>query len=579
MELFKLLGTIAVDNAQAKEAIDDTANKAEAGSKKTDSSFKKIGESALKIGKSVLTAGAALGGAWIAAIESSREYRTEMGKLDTAFVTNGHSSEAAKKTYQDLQAVLGDTDVSVEAANHLAVMTDNEKDLQTWTDICTGVFATFGDSLPIEGLTEAANETAKTGQLTGGLVDALNWAGIGEEEFQAKLDACSTEQERQKLIMDTLNGTYKKASEQYKETNKDVMAANRANEKLSSAFAELGRVGEPILTAIKNKTAEMVAAAVPLLQSFITKIKDMIKWFKQNKSTVQAWAAGILAATVTVSGFVLVLKWGSIMSKATTALKLVTGGVKALNLAMKANIIGLIVSLIIGLVAAFVYLWKNNEGFRNFWLKMWEKIKSATSSAVAWIKNKFGDLKSAVSKVKNTFGSIKDAIADKIEGARDAVKNAIDKIKGFFPLSIGKIFSNLKIPKISVSGGKAPFGIAGKGKLPNFNVKWNAEGGILDKATIFGRVGDTLLGGGEAGAEAIAPIDTLLDYVRIAVRGENEGVRKTLIEQTQLLIDFLARSMPHGVRLDSGVLVGELTPAIDMQLSDRWNHAQRGNTR
>ena len=579
MELFKLLGTIAVDNAQAKEAIDDTANKAEAGSKKTDSSFKKIGESALKIGKSVLTAGAALGGAWIAAIESSREYRTEMGKLDTAFVTNGHSSEAAKKTYQDLQAVLGDTDVSVEAANHLAVMTDNEKDLQTWTDICTGVFATFGDSLPIEGLTEAANETAKVGEVTGPLADALNWAGISEDTFNEKLAKCSTEQERQKLIMETLNGTYKKASEQYKETNKDVMAANRANEKLSSAFAELGRVGEPILTAIKNKTAEMVAAAVPLLQSFITKIKDMIKWFKQNKSTVQAWAAGILAATVTVSGFVLVLKWGSIMSKATTALKLVTGGVKALNLAMKANIIGLIVSLIIGLVAAFVYLWKNNEGFRNFWLKMWEKIKSATSSAVTWIKNKFGDLKSAVSKVKNTFSSIKDAIADKIEGARDAVKNAVDKIKGFFPLSIGKIFSNLKIPKISVSGGKAPFGIAGKGKLPNFNVKWNAEGGILDKATIFGRVGDTLLGGGEAGAEAIAPIDTLLDYVRSAVRGENEGVRKTLIEQTQLLIDFLARSMPHGVRLDSGVLVGELTPAIDMQLSDRWNHAQRGNTR
>lgn len=579
MELFKLLGTIAVDNAQAKKAISDTAKEAETGSEKTDSSFKKIGESALKIGKSVLTAGAAMGGAWIAAIEGSREYRTEMGKLDTAFTTNGHSSKAAKKTYQDLQAVLGDTDVSVEAANHLAVMTDNEKDLQTWTDICTGVFATFGDSLPIEGLTEAANETAKVGQVTGPLADALNWAGISEDEFNDKLAKCSNEQERQKLIMDTLNGTYKKASDQYKETNADVLAANRANEKLSSAFAELGRVGEPILTAIKNKTADMVAAAVPLLQSFITKIKDMIKWFKQNKTTVQAWAAGILAATVTVSGFVLVLKWGSIMSKATTALKLVTGGVKALNLAMRANIIGLIVSLIIGLVAAFVYLWKNNEGFRNFWLKMWEKIKSATSSAVKWIKSKFDDLKGVVSRVKNTFGNIKDAIADKIEGARDAVKKAVDKIKGFFPLSVGKIFSNLKIPKISVSGGKAPFGIAGKGKLPNFNVKWNAEGGILDRPTIFGSIGNTLLGAGEAGKEAIAPIDTLQDYVRAAVKAENEGVRKTLIEQTQLLIDFLARSIPHGVWLDSGVIVGELTPAIDMQLSDRWIQAQRGNTR
>lgn len=579
MELFKLLGTVAVDNAQANNAIDDTAAKADQGSQKTDSAFKKIGESALKIGKVVMTAGVALGGAWVAAIESSREYRTEMGKLDTAFATNGHSSEAAKKTYQDLQAVLGDTDVSVEAANHLAVMTDNEKDLQTWTNICTGVFATFGDSLPIEGLTEAANETAKTGQLTGSLADALNWAGISEDEFQAKLDACSTEQERQKLIMDTLNGTYKKASAQYKETNKDVIAANRAQEKLTSAFAELGRVGEPILTAIKTKTADMVAAAVPKLQSFIAKIKDMIKWFKQNKSTVQAWAAGILAATVTVSGFILVLKWSAIMSKARSALKLVTGGVKALNLAMRANIIGLIVSLIIGLVAAFVYLWKNNEGFRNFWLKMWDKIKSVTASAVKGIKDKFNGLKDVVSKVKNTFGNIKDAISDKIEGARDSVKKAIDKIKGFFPLSIGKIFSNFKIPKISVSGGKAPFGIAGKGKLPSFSVKWNAEGGILDKPTIFGSIGNTLLGGGEAGKEAIAPIDVLQDYVREAVKAENEGVRKTLIEQTQLLIDFLARSMPHGIQLDTGVLVGELTPAIDTQLSDRWNHARRGNTR
>lgn len=579
MELFRLLGRIAVDNADANNAIDETANRAEQGSQKTDSSFKKIGESALKIGKAVLTAGVALGGAWIAAIEGSREYRTEMGKLDTAFQTNGHSSEAAKKTYQDLQAVLGDTDVSVEAANHLAVMTDNEKDLQTWTDICTGVFATFGDSLPIEGLTEAANETAKVGQVTGPLADALNWAGISEDAFNEKLAKCSNEQERQKLIMDTLNGTYKKASAQYKETNKDVIAANRAQEKLTSAFAELGRVGEPILTAIKTKTANMVAAAVPKLESFVSKIKDMIKWFKQNKSTVQAWAAGILAATVTISGFILVMKWSAIMSKTANALKLVTVAMKALNVAMKANLIGLIVSLIIGLVAAFIYLWKNNEGFRNFWLKMWDKIKSATSSAVKAIKDKFNGLKDVVSKVKSTFGNIKDAISDKIQGAKDAVKGAIDKIKGFFPLSIGKIFSNFKIPKISVSGGKAPFGIAGKGKLPSFSVKWNAEGGILDKPTIFGSIGNTLLGGGEAGKEAIAPIDVLQDYVRAAVKAENEGVRKTMIEQMQILIDFLTRTMPHGVRLDSGVLVGELTSAIDMQLSDRWNHAQRGNTR
>ena len=174
MNIFELFGTIAINNEEANKAIDDTTSKAEDAGEKSQGAFSKIGTAAAAVGKVVLTAGAALGTAWIAAIEGSREYRTEMGKLDTAFVTNGHSSEAATRTYKALQAVLGDTAVSVEAANHLAVMTDNEKDLSTWTDICTGVFATFGDSLPIEGLTEAANETAKVGAVTGPLADALH---------------------------------------------------------------------------------------------------------------------------------------------------------------------------------------------------------------------------------------------------------------------------------------------------------------------------------------------------------------------------------------------------------------------
>ena len=579
MELFKLLGTIAVENDQANRALDETAGKADGAGKKTESAFSKIGGAALKVGKAVVAAGVTLGTAWIAAIEGSREYRTEMGKLDTAFTTNGHSSEAAKKTYQDLQSVLGETNVSVEAANHLAVMTDNEKDLQTWTDICTGVFATFGDSLPIEGLTEAANETAKVGEVTGPLADALNWAGISEDAFNDKLAKCSTEQERQKLIMETLNGTYKAAASQYKETNKDVIAANRAQEKLNGALAELGRVGEPILTAVKNAVADMVAAAVPKIESFIQKIKDMRKWMKENKTTVDSMKAAVVAATVAIAGFIAVMGFSSAMKKASAAIKLVTVAMKALNVAMKANVIGLVITLIASLVAGFLYLWKNNEGFRNFWISMWDKIKSVCGSATKWIKSKFNDLKGAVKTVQDSFGKIKSAITDKMDDAREKVKSVIDKIKGFFPLKVGKIFSDLKIPKISVSGGKAPFGIAGKGKLPNFNVKWNAEGGILDKPTIFGAVGDTLLGGGEAGKEAIAPIAQLQGYVRAAVRAENEGIRATIIEQNQLLISFLRGAMPGEIVLDSGAIVGELVPSIDTRLSERLEHVKRGNTR
>jgi len=579
MELFRLLGTIAIDNTEANNALDETGQRAQDTSNETESAFSKIGTVAGTIAKGVVTAGVAIGGAWLAAIEGSREYRTEMGKLDTAFVVNGHSSEVAKQTYSDLNAVLGDSGQAVEAAQHLAKLTDNEKDLQTWTNICTGVYATFGESLPIEGLTEAANETAKTGTLTGGLTDALNWAGIGEEQFQAKLDACTNEQQRQKLIMDTLNGTYSKASEQYQKTNADVIAAQKANEKLTDAFAELGAVGEPILTAVKNAVADMVSAAVPHLQNLVNKVKDLKKWIKDNQQTINNWKAVIVGTTASVASFVLILKWGAIMSAASKAIKGVTLAVKALNLAMKANIIGLIISLVIGLVAAFVTLWKNNEGFRNFWINLWNKIKSVASSAVGAIKNKFNDFKSAVKTVRDTFNNIKNAIGDKLDEAKDKVSSIIKKIKGFFPLSIGKIFSNLKIPKIAVSGGKAPFGIAGKGKLPSFSVKWNAEGAVLDQPTIFGMVGNTFMGGGEAGKEAVAPIETLQQYIRDAVQSDNEGIIRTLIEQNRILMDFLNRIMPKGVYLNSNALVGELIPAIDAGLSNRYAHSQRGNTR
>lgn len=578
MDLFKLFGTIAINNEEANRALDDTAGKAEDSSKRTSSAFGAIGRAALGIGTAVVTAGGALAGAWVAAIESTREYRAQMGLLDSAFQASGHSSTEAKNTYSELNAVLGDTEQAVEAAQHIALIADNEKEMNELTQIGTGIFASYGASLPLEGLYEAVGHTSQLGEVQGSLADALEWSGITVEDFNDQLAKCSNEEERQDLILKTLKDTYGEAATQYQETNKDVIEARKAQERLTDAFSELGRVGEPILTAIKNKVAEMVAAAVPKLESFIQKIKDAKKWLKDNKDTVDKWKAAIVGTTAAVASFVLILKWGAIMSAASKAIKGVTLAVKALNLAMKANIIGLIISLVIGLVAAFVSLWKNNEGFRNFWIGLWNKIKSACSTAITGIKNKFNDLKDAAGKVKRWFEDIRKGIADKINGAWDAVKKAVGKIKGIFPLSIGKIFSNFKIPKISVSGGKAPFGIAGKGKLPSFNVKWNAEGAIFNKPTIFNtRAG--LQGVGEAGAEVVSPVSKLMDYVSVAVKTENENLGRIMIEQTQLLIGTLRQILPRDVVLDSGALVGQLTPAVDVGLNERWQHSRRGNTR
>ena len=579
MDVFELFGRIAIENDQANKALEDTGQKADDTGQQIDDALGKIGSVALGIGKAVVTAGAAIGGAWVAAIESTREYRSQMGLLDSAFQAAGHSSKEAKNTYSELNAVLGDSGQAVEAAQHIALIADNEKEMNELTNIGTGIFSTFGESLPLEGLFEAVNHTASLGEVQGSLADALEWSGITVEDFNEKLEKCSNEEERQDLIMKTLKDTYGEAAEQYKETNKDVIEAHKAQERLTDAFAEFGRIGEPILTAIKDGIASMVEAAAPKLEALIQKVKDAKQWIQDNKDTVDTWTAVIIAATVSIGSFLLVLSWGKIMTAAKTAITAVRGAILLFNAALKANPIGLIISLLAGLVAGFLYLWENNEGFRNFWIGMWDKIKSVGGSAVDWIKSKFNGFKDMLSTVKDTFGKIKDAIADKIEDAREAVSKAIKKITGFFPLSIGKIFSNLKIPSITVSGGKAPFGIAGKGKLPSFDVKWNAQGAVLDKPTIFGMSGNTFLGGGEAGKEAVAPIETLQAYIRDAVKENEQPIVRALIEQFERLMDYLDRSMPKGVTLDSGALVGSLLPAVDTGLASRWEHTKRGNVR
>lgn len=540
--------------------------------------FNKIGTVATGIMKGMGAVGVAIGGALVAVTEGTREYRAQMGLLDSAFQAAGHSSGEAKSTYSELNAVLGDTEQAVEAAQHIAQIADNEKEMNALTDIGTGVFSRFGQSLPLEGLYEGILHTSQLGEVQGSLADALEWSGITVEDFNGKLEKCTTAEERQDLIMNTLKDTYGKAATQYQATNKDVMEARKAQERLTDAMAELGRVGEPIITAIKNKIADMVTAAVPHIQNLVNKVKDMKKWIADNKDTVDKWKAGIIAVTVSVGSFLLIMNWGRIMGAAKTAIMATRAAVILFNAALRANPIGLVISLLAGLVAGFVYLWNNNKGFRDFWIGLWNKLKSACSTAITGIKNKFNDLKDAAGKVKKWFEDIRKSISDKIESAGKSVGKVVDKIKGFFPLKIGKIFSNLKIPKISVSGGKAPFGIAGKGKMPSFDVKWNAEGAIFSKPTIF-NTRNGLQGVGEAGAEAVMPVTKMMDYVSVAVRNETGSIGQIIVEQNRLLIDFLRRNMPNMVQLDSGAMVGALLPAVDTGLADRWSHVRRGNVR
>ena len=132
-------------------------------------------------------------------------------------------------------------------------------------------------------------------------------------------------------------------------------------------------------------------------------------------------------------------------------------------------------------------------------VKVVSKAVTTVVGAVTTIMSKL-NFSGLIAKVTGIWNGVKTAIMTPIQAARDKVKGIIDKIKNFFPLKVGKIFSGLKVPKINVSGGKAPFGIGGLGKAPHISVTWAAQGGIVN--------GATLIGAGEAGAEAIVPLDS-----------------------------------------------------------------------
>jgi phage-related protein len=272
VEIFKLFGSIFVNNDEANKSISETEKKSKGVASTLGNGIK----TAAKWGTAMVGGAVAGVGALSSVAESTREYRTEMGKLDTAFTTNKFSAADAKRTYSDLYAVVGDSGQATEAANHLSLLCNSTKDLQSWTEICTGVYGQFGDSLPIEGLTEAANETAKVGQVTGPLADALNWMGVSEDAFNEKLAKCSSEQERQQLITSTLTSLYSDASAQYKETNGDVMESNRAHQQLSDTMAQIGAVAEPVLNSIIGLGGKLLEQLSPLIESVAEKLAPVL---------------------------------------------------------------------------------------------------------------------------------------------------------------------------------------------------------------------------------------------------------------------------------------------------------------
>ncbi|MFQ8962014.1 hypothetical protein [Sellimonas intestinalis] len=248
-----------------KKGLDEVEDKLKSGSARMNDYAKKlddVGNKAKSAGEKmsgISTAAAGIIGAVAATVPATEEYRKIMGSLEVSSELSGYSAEETKQTYQTLFGVLGDDQTAATTTANLQAMGLSQQQLTQMVNGTIGAWAKYGDSIPIDGLAESINETARTAAVTGTFADVLNWAGTSEDAFNEKLANCRTESERTNLIMQELaNQGLMQAGQKWQENNKNLVEGNKATADFQAATAQLAETVAPIITQITQIAAGLL---------------------------------------------------------------------------------------------------------------------------------------------------------------------------------------------------------------------------------------------------------------------------------------------------------------------------------
>lgn len=423
--------------------------------------------------------------------DETREFREDMAKLNTAFSSAGHSTESAKKAYSDFYAILGESDRSVEAVNHLAELTNNEKELSQWSTIAAGVTAKFGDSLPIEGLTEAANETAKTGQVTGVLADALNWAGLSEDKFNEQLRNTHTEAQKAALITSTLNAIYADEAKKYNELTAATQEARRATAEMEQTQADIGAALEPLTTAWMNLKNNALQALLPVVEAVSNGFAKLTQWMEENPAKAEILKAVLLGVAAALGVIAVALGISSLVTMLTTAFSTLSA-----VLAVAFSPVTLIIAAIAALVAAFLYLWNNCEGFRNFFIGIWEAIKPPIIGFVELLKSIFSG---AWEAIKTVWQAAQPYFSAVWEGIKAVFSVVVEVYKAYFSAAWKAVTivwdAAVEYFKLVWEGIKAVFSVVVTYYSGMFRAAWAAITAIWDNVVgYFQAIWDSIKG-------------------------------------------------------------------------------------
>lgn len=305
-------------------------------------------------------------------------------------------------------------------------------------------------------------------------------------------------------------------------------------QQFNDALDTLKANGMATLSTLGTQLASYLAPAMETISNALSKILGWLSQLSPQTLTI----IGVVAALIAGIAPLLIF-----LGKISMAISAITGLMSTLGLSFTAiaSPVGIVIAVIAALVVAGIALYKNWDKIKAFAKTLWTNIKttfegikqSITKAFLAVLKvvasvwnaiksnivftinniktsvsTVFNNIKTTISNIfnsiksiaSNTWNKVKEAIANPIKRAKEIVRDAIDKIKSIIG-GVNLQLPKFKLPHFHLSGGKAPFGLGGKGSLPKFSVDWYAKGGIFDSPS--------LIGIGEAGPEAVVPLDTL----------------------------------------------------------------------
>ena len=402
----------------------------------------------------------AVGDAMTGAVEESKEYLSIMGQLEASSQRLGYSAEQTNQTYTQLYGILGDNQTAATATANLQALGLSQQDLVQMTELAIGAWAQYGDSIPIDSLAEAINETAQTGIVTGTFADALNWAGISEDAFNEKLASTSSQSERARMIMEALKSQgLDGVAQGYRDANGALIANNEAQAQYDEAMS---RLAEEIMPAVTS--AMTIAADV---------LGKLANWFSSLPGPVQK--------VIEVLG-IIILVLGALAPPILT----VAAAVTALNVPLL-PIIGIIAAVVAAIVAIIAII--QNWGAITEWLGgVWEATKEKLSQVWTAISETASNIWNGI---KDFFSSIWNGIKDTTISVATSIKDGA--VNGFRSLVEGVRSKLSQITSVVSDGFKGAIDFITA--LPGKALQWGKDfiGGIADGIkSAIGWIGDAV---------------------------------------------------------------------------------------